>query len=169
VGKYTKLRGKIPKFSEPDADQVRLDKRKKFLTDELELTNLEALGKFYLGRKGEKDRLEALQEEVKLDTRAAAALLEEKLAEAGIDKFTLKDGGTISLNPEVYSSIEDQSALLRWVREQGMEHLLTLNYQTLSGMVKNRVANGEELPAGVSVFLREKVHRSGGQKDEVDE
>jgi len=104
---------------------------------------------------------------VKLDTRACAALLEEKLAEAGIDKFTLKDGGTISLNPEVYSSIEDQAALLSWIKSHGMEHLLTLNYQTLSGMVKDRVANGEELPDGVSIFLKEKVHRSGGQKDEV--
>jgi hypothetical protein len=106
-----------------------------------------------------KSRLDALVSTNNLEMEAITRLFIEKFEEDGTSSKTFIDGVSISHNVEPYAQVKDPAALRKWVLDHGMEDMLTLNWQTLNGMVKERLEGkvNEPLPDGVEVFMKDKL------------
>lgn len=178
MGKWTKLKGKYPRLPlETDYQQkvnVVLDSQ----APEFVLSPAEHSGRIYKVRelsdfqiaalynaaRGRKDELEADLKVVDLEIEAYSRLLVDRFEAAGETSKTFDGGTVLSLGDEPYPTVKDQALMMAWLKRKGLESLLTLNYQTMSSLVKNAIQEGSELPDGVDIFIKTKVTRRGGGK-----
>jgi hypothetical protein len=110
---------------------------------------------------------EDLEEKIKiltLELTAYTQLLVERYDDQGIEKATYEDGATVGIHVEPYPVVTDSGKLLAWVRANDLEAMLSLNYQTLTSLVKDAIENGKLLPDGVDVYLKDKLSRRGGKE-----
>lgn len=101
-----------------------------------------------------KKELEEQVSDLNVGLAALSQLLVDNLQGQELQKVSLDAGGTVYLQVEVYPSTKDRAALQNWVIAEEMMELLTVNYRTLQGVVKERLIAGEALPPGVEVFLK---------------
>jgi hypothetical protein len=115
--------------------------------------------------------LEEAAEELAKQTRehmdARSQLLLDAMEDDGVTSLRLDDGSSLWDQPDVFATTKDPTdemkgeenaaTLKAWLREQGMEGLLTLHSATLLSMTKERLLAGEGPPPGVNVFFRPKV------------
>ena len=126
------------------------------------------LNKLYVKARDRADELgaelKALGTEIEAFTREFVGRFEE----AGESSKTFEDGITIGVSVEPYPSVKNQAELLGWVKEKGMEAMLTLNYQTMASLVKERLEGKvkDALPAGVEVFMKDKLTCKGRKKSD---
>ena len=181
MGKWSKLKGSYPKAP---IDGTILDKIAAVLdapapaevTSMLEIAKgfrIRDLSDFqivqlYNSKRQYKDNLEAQIKVLNLEIDAFTSLLVERFDEAGVEKATFDDGTTISINTEPYPYVTSQPALLKWVRDNELEEMLSLNYQTMASLVKDCITNGKKLPDGVDVYLRDKLSRRGGKEKQSE-
>jgi hypothetical protein len=170
MGKWEFLKGKYPKLA-PDSDyqeKVRQVQESDYYEVDgaggprlREVSDVD-LCNWYNNKRRLKDQLEAELKVLELEVQAATQLFVERFESQDVQKIKFQDGTTLSVNPEPYPYVQDQQKLLTWVRQQGLESLLTLNYQTLASLTKERLLEGKPLPEGVDVFLKSKLTRRGG-------
>lgn len=98
-------------------------------------------------------------------TRILVQLFEDE----GKSSTKFLDGSTVSINPDVYPTVKDKAALKAWIVSEKMEDLLTLNFQTMQSIVKERLTEGKTLPPGIDVFLKDKLSRTGAKKQQGEQ
>jgi hypothetical protein len=145
--------------------QAKIDLYKEAMTD---LETPELARRFSIARA----RKRQLEEEVSLcstEMEAMSQLLVQNLQNSETQSVHLNTGETVFVQIEVYPANVDKDQLRAWVMVEGMLELLTVNYQTLAGLTKERLINGQEPPPGVEVFLKSKARVRGGNASENGE
>jgi hypothetical protein len=152
MGKWSKLKASLARFVEDPTWQARIDLEKEnYLAD-----NRTARCRHYAEAREEKKRLEERVLELNTSLEALSQLLVEDL-EAELETKITNHLGTFSIKDDPYPVVQDRLAYLHWIREQELEDLLTVNYQTTAGQVKDRLEKGLTLPPGINVFMKSKI------------
>lgn len=154
MGKWTNLKGTVQKFEQEPSYQQEIDEHKQALVGHTKLQLCEELYDEDLAKK----RLEAELHTCNARREALSQLLLERLEADGDSKF-VNAFGTFYVADDPYSKVVDKLSYLAWVREQGLEALLTVPYQSTNVQVKERLEAGEPLPPGVEVYIKSAVRR----------
>jgi len=181
AGKYASLRGKLPAFEESQPFQERVNAAKQFVlaqgelrdTDGIVVENLNAanvsrLAALFAQRKAQKDAHEEQIAELNVELEALSQLLVEALEDQQIQKVELASGATCYLQDTPYPVVKDREALLAWIKKQKMASLLTIHYQTLKGIVNERLVGGKTVPPGVEVYLKTQARLRNGTSSSED-
>lgn len=109
----------------------------------------------------EKDRLEEATSANNLEIAALEQMLRVSMETQGVQDGFKSERFTYFPQPSPYPKVDDKAKLLAWVKESGQEELLSLNYQTLRGIVAEALGpNGSRvIPDGVTVFVKESISR----------
>lgn len=180
MGKWDKLKGKYPKLAPDSSYAEKLDAvldspaPQEYLgahDDGLGLT-VRCLSDFQLARMYEDvrirvDQLEADLKAAKLEQEALTREFTGRFEDAGEVSKEFEGGMSLGAGVEPYPVVADQQKMLKWVRDNGLESMLTFNYQTMASYVKQCIEGGKPLPDGVDVFLKDKLTCRGRRK-EVD-
>ena len=170
MGKYQKLRGKIPRFEEIPPYQQKIDAwKEEFLgTVDTEHANVAYMATAFASYKEQKDKLEEKLSGINLSLAALDQVIRELLEAQTLEKVVLQDGGTLYLQDTPYPSIEDKEKWDKWVTKKKMDNLRTIPWQTMKAIVSELLVNGKPAPDGIKVFLKTQVRvRSLNQKEEV--
>jgi phage host-nuclease inhibitor protein Gam len=143
MGKYDTLKSKLPKFEQEPTFQRAVDAVK------IQYQALDApeLARIYsLERRRKKDFEEQIAD-LNVGLEALNQLILDRMEAGGLKKFSLASGECCFQQTEPYSSIQDRQALMAWIKKQRMQNLLTLQWQTLNAMNKERLLAGKpEIP-----------------------
>lgn len=157
MGKYASLRGRLPAFEEETSYQQKVDAAKQLILDSAEnaeAANVNRLAKLLGERKSQKDELEAVISGYNVEIEALSQLLVAALEDQNIQKVELASGAVCYLQDTPYPQVRDREALMAWIKKTRMASLLTIHYQTLKGLVNERLVNGQAAPPGVEVYLK---------------
>ena len=159
-GKYSHLKGSLTRFQlEQDYNQ-RVDERRQAILETIGIEgpiNLQAIGGVLIRARAEKERLSELEKEQNLIIEAMTRELVDRLETENFDKVTLSNGISISIKDDVYCSVNDKPAFHQWVKDSGNEELFSVNYQTMSSMVKDCLINGTEIPPGIGTYFKQGI------------
>jgi hypothetical protein len=168
-GKYSHLKNSLTKFTPEPEYQQRVNAKKDEIRLQLELEDrplsTRSIGEIYVRARQEKERLEALEKVENLMIEACNQMLVEMMEGESFTSVKLLSGISITLKDDVYVTVKDKTAFHAWIRETNLEDLLTVNYQTMSAMVKNKLIDGEVLPPGVDTYFKQSVTMRGGKID----
>jgi hypothetical protein len=143
----------LPAFKEESSWQEQINEVKQTMVG---FNTSEVAREFALTRR-DKKKLEEQIKDLNTQLEACSQLLVEQLQGQDIQKITLSTGETVYLQSDPYPSVKDKDQLRLWVMQEGMEEVLSVHYQTLVGLVKGRLNDGQEPPPGVEVFLKTKA------------
>ena len=168
MGKYTKLRGKVPAFQEESPYQEKINAAKQALigTESGEGANVNKLAAIFSGIKQLKDSLEDKISEFNVQLEALSQLLCEALEDQQIEKITLASGATGFIQDTPYPVVKDKDAVLAWIKKEKMQALLGVNYQTLKGLTNERLVAGKPCIPGTEVFLKTQFRLRNGNNAE---
>lgn len=111
----------------------------------------------YVNLRSQEDELNEQLKEIRLRKAAVEQMLLDKMEDNGLDSMRLATGQSVSAQPEPYAQVVDRDALLSWVKANGLERSLTLPWQTVNSLTKERLMNGDSEPDGVTVFNKAKL------------
>lgn len=100
---------------------------------------------------------EEKEEEVKaLNVRveAAAQLLVEAYEMNSIDSLNVKKVGTLRTDYVPHTHVTDKAAFHQWCIDNGFEPQMSLPWQTVNSVMKEKLLSGEEVPECVSVYVK---------------
>ena len=103
------------------------------------------------------DKIAAVEKFAKLQLAALARLMEKNFEQRGITSLRLIDGKGARYQPEPVGKVADNDKFIEWVKSEGMERLLGVNWQRMNSIVKERLLEGLEPPDGIEVFYRPKI------------
>lgn len=158
MGKWSEFKGKLDQAPVESSWQGKVDATK----PEYQELNVGQLGEKYNEFRIAKERLQEELGEVNTHLEALSQLVIDELERLGLSSVKLADGSSINMKDEPYSRVKDQHVFLSWIREQGLDSLLTVNYQTMNAMVKDRLITGDEPPPGIDVFIKTSITRRKG-------
>lgn len=174
AGKYQKLRGKVPRFQEDSTYQEKINKwkqefldRKKIAGEEVDLQLL--LCDLHGWKKQKKEIEKGLLYNANLAIIALNQMATEHMESAGFQKIELAIGGIGYLGDGVYPSIKDKGKFMEWVKKKKLTSMLTFPWQSLKGLVGERLAASEPLPSGVEAFLKTEVKFRGIPNEEEED
>lgn len=176
ASKYAKLLKDVPRLRPDDEKyQDRVDERKREITER----TCAQLTARYRQLRLEKDRLEAKEKELNLTLEAVTQMLTDAFETEDITKLTLVDENhdeyTVSIYPTPYASLDkredERKKFMEWVKKQELEGRLSLPWQTLNSIVKERLVAGQPMPPGVKLFNKPtaKLTDKGGKELTLDE
>lgn len=171
AGKWASFREKLPAFTVEQSYQAKVDDAKQFLLGTLsgEDANINRLAALYADRKQKKDAHEVAISEINVDLEALSQLLCDAFETEGMQKVELSSGASGYLHDGIYPSVEDREKLFDWIKQHKMARLLSVNAQTLKGLVGELLQNGKPAPAGVRVFLKTQFRIRGVNQSNGDE
>lgn len=178
MGKYTHLRHKLPAFEKSAAAQgmaawyAKVNEwRKQFVdgADNPEAFNPAMIAAEYAKRDAEKDQLEARVKQLNIELEALSKLGLEVMEDSNMQKVDLASGGYVSIKDTPYYSTEDRSKAFAWIKRNKMIELLTLHYQTMTGLNNERLLAGKPLIPGTKVFMKTKLTVRGVNGSSGDE
>ena len=91
-----------------------------------------------------------------------AAVLEEEcfteMDNKGVQKINVGNH-TLYLRVDMYASLEDKPAGLKWLSENDYGHLIspTVNARTLSSEMKSLIADGGEIPESIKITTKNRI------------
>lgn len=170
--KWIGLRGK---YDKPPIEQGYREKQDEFLSTPiaegedagLAPNQLDDYGvaKLYYAAKLAKEAAESVARRYELQKDALARLMAERFEEDDKTSTSFTNGGSMRITPDVYPVVKNPQELLEWIKANNMESILTLNYQTMQSLVKERLTNGKSIPNGVDIFLKDKLTITGFKDD----
>jgi hypothetical protein len=183
MGKYTAFRHKLPAYEQSAEASglaawfAKVDAYKQQLVgaENFEHANAAYLAREYAERDAKKKQLEALISQLNIELEAISQIGVAALEESGTQKIDLAAGGSVSIKDTPYWSITDRAAVVAWLKKNKMSDLLTINYQTLSGLCNERLvkaaAEGKPLTGipGTNPFIKTKLAVRGVSKDSDEE
>lgn len=104
-----------------------------------------------------RDDLETIRSSLDLRIEATSQMVVDHYEAENIEMLRLASGGSVTVYPEPYTGVEDRDKLREWAVANGYETQLTLPWQTVNSLAKERLLASEEPPPGVKVFLKNKV------------
>jgi phage host-nuclease inhibitor protein Gam len=155
MGKYSKYKDTMTRFQQEPSWQEEIDKHKK----ELATQKNADIASRYSELKDQKKELEEKIKAMNAELEACSQILVDRLETDGTSSFKLTNGTSFFIKDDPYSSVQDKPALYKYLKENGMEDLFSVNYQTLSAIMKERLENGEELLPGVAVYMKTSIQR----------
>lgn len=158
MGKYDALRGNLPAFQQEPSFQQKIDEAK----NQYQALEQAELARIYNLERQKKRLLEAQVSEINVNLEALSQILLEHFEATGLSNFQLQTGETCFQQTEPYSSVQDQAALIAYVKKQKMQNLLTLAWQTMNAMNKERLVSGKPPLPGTAVFLKTSIRLRGG-------
>lgn len=157
-GKWTSLKTKLPKFEAEPEYAAKVEELKQQFVG-LDTTEL---AREFKRARAQKKEFEEQVYDLNVGLEALSQLLIADLEARAIQKMQLATGETIYIQDEPYASVADQAALLAWVKKQKLTGLLSLNWQTMNGIVKEHLAAGRPAPPGVKVFMKTSARLRNG-------
>jgi len=165
MGKYTHLRHKLPAFEQSSEASclaawfAKVDDWKQGFLGTTEAANANAafLAREYAERDARKKELEAQISQLNIELKALSDMGVESLESDGIQKIDLAAGGYVSISDKPRTSTEDKALVLKWIKKNKMQDLLTLSYQTLSAMNNERLLSGKPAIPGTKIFMDTKL------------
>jgi hypothetical protein len=164
MGRWTHLKGKLPELIAEGTWYDRVRARQK----QLQGLPIADLGEHLKKRRKEKDAITEQLSEINLEIEAAQNEILAEMDRLGVESLKLASGGSLFLRYEPYSKVTGMEELKTWMKKNKMTELLTVNWQTLNAVVKERFEEGQAAPSGVEVFLKTSLSLRGG-KDRDDE
>ena len=115
----------------------------------------------YNALRQKKDKLVEDLSVLELEIEALTQLFVTRFEDEGIQSQRFEDGTLLSITDAPYPIVKDKLALREWVDKQGLSDMLSLNYQTLASLVKERLSGqvNEPLPNGVDVYMKTTLTR----------
>jgi len=161
MGKYSHLKDQITKFSgEPEYQQrVSAEKERiKTLLREQEIPlNAKHFGDVLVHAKIRKAEYESKVKEENLTIEAMNQILVDFLEGESMNSVKLDGGVSLTIKDDVYCSVADRESFYKWIKENGLEDLFTVNYQTMSSMVKQKLTNSEDVPPGINTYFKQSI------------
>jgi hypothetical protein len=150
--KWTHLRDKFPREVETYSDAVAAYRK------EAEGTPLDGLLKAWNEEEAEKAHLEDRLSRVNASIAALSSLAFEKMDAADIETLTVGDG-KFSRKTDVSAKPVDKAALLAWFQTH-MPEMVTVHSATITSQTKLAIESGGDVPDGVEITLRDRIHRT---------
>jgi len=116
-----------------------------------------SLAILYREARKKKDQLDDQVHEVNITVAAVEQLLWDAYEASGISSIKLDDGASVSVQTEPAASVKDHDALRAWAVANGYERSLTMPWQTVNAVAKERLLAGEPSPDGVELAVRTKT------------
>jgi hypothetical protein len=160
-GKYADVIPHLPKYKPEFEDpnyQAKVDAVKTHLRGKYDLTGVN-LAALYAEQRTVKDKLDEQVYNNNLMIEALCQLLYDRYEIEGVTSVALFEGPTIRIQMEPYGKIEDPEAFRKWCIETGLEKKLTLPWNSMNSIVKERLLNGEPEPPGVKAYQKPKFVR----------
>lgn len=154
MGKWQNLRGTVEKFQQEPGWQAEIDLAKQAYAFKSKLELCGELNDEDLAKK----RLEEELHQVNTRREALNQLILERLEADGDQKIS-NAFGVFYISDAPYSQVKDKQAYISWIKEQGLEALLSVPYQTTNAQVKAVLEEGKQLPPGVEVFIKSVIRR----------
>lgn len=169
AGKYEKFRKVYPKAPMEtsafervnivlDSPAFPAEPENKMRVRDLDNTQLKGL---YVQVRKALDDLEAKVSVLETQKAALTYLFVQRFEEDDVTSQKFSDGVTLRENVEPLPNVKDRSALYGWIKEKKMIDLLTINYQTLKSMCNQLLLEGNPLPPGVEIYMKQKLSASG--------
>lgn len=173
MGKYSHLRNSITSFTPEPEYQDRVNKEKERITNSLVDEGKFGIKEFaavLLKARLEKARLEKLEKVENLTIEAMTQVLVGLLEDQTLTKVSMDNGVSMSIKDDVYATVSNRQAFHQWIAETDQEDLLTVNYQTMSSLVKKRMTGevsveegGTEVPPGIDVYFKQGIMVRGAK------
>ena len=107
--------------------------------------------------RAEKSKLKEREKQINKDLEAMSADLVEYFDLHDVARQSL-DGSLFYVNRTPCYSISDEHSFFTWMNESGdMELCKSFNAKKFGAYYKEKKTNGEELPPGVSVYIKQDV------------
>jgi len=105
-----------------------------------------------------KSELAAQIDAVKADIGVLNFKIREEFERMGIQNMTVPEVGKFFLRSETHPTVESQEALINWLKERDdYDMLLSFNTNKFKSYYKELLKNNEELPLGVTQFIKTDV------------
>jgi hypothetical protein len=190
MGKYTKLRGKLPATNGSAPDWFRsgqekwlerVDEEKKRLlggAENPEDANVAFFARLFADAKVEKRAVEAELHAVNTRLEALRQLLAKMLLDEGQELVKLADGSSVGLKDVVFVSVEDLERLLESLDPKTRRSLLAIQNGRLKGHVSDLLVDGrirvddlghtigKDAPKGLRVTLKTTAELYGARGGE---
>lgn len=165
MGKYDKVKKQMTRFQQPTEYQAKVDVEKQRVARAIGTTDKQGLAGILSMHRVRKESLEEQIKDQNVAIEAISQLLLDVLEDEGISSFKLENGNQIVIRDEVYCSVkggEGRDLFHTWVRANGLDDLFTVNHQTMSALVKERILNEqlpevERVPPGVETFWKASI------------
>jgi len=158
MGKYDSLVDHLEKAPEEKSDyQIKVDKFKATFLATCPDASPAELARCYCEARAEKERIAEIQYDNNLAIEAYSQLLIAAYETHDMHSITLTNGQSVATQVEPFASVKDKDAFRKWVIANHLEKLMSLPYQTMNALTKERLMAGEPEPDGVVVHLKTKV------------
>lgn len=164
ASKWSHLRGKLPAF-EPEAAP---DFRQRVEDAKGAYVGMDAaeMARAYAILKEKKEQLELEAKSHNAEIEALNQLLVEQFETRGLHSLQTTTGKTIYLQIEPYSSVEDRDKLLAYIKKHKLSQLLTVAWQSMNAINRERLENGESTMPGTKAYLKTQIRVRGGNGSE---
>lgn len=115
----------------------------------------------YVRVRKQMDKLESELSVLETQKAALTYLFCQRFEEDDVTSMKFASGVTLGESIEPIPNVKDRTALITWIKETGQEDLLTLNYQTLASITKAALLEGQPIPPGVEVWMKQKLTARG--------
>lgn len=162
-GKYANVLPGLPRFTNPDPSfKEAVNTVKRMLSEHAQQKGLaltgEYLSKRYIEYRKQKDEFDEKIKKLNVILEVLTQMIIDQYEVEGTTRIILDTGESVGLQDEPYTVIKDKEKVREWVIEANLEEeLLTVQWQTLNGIVKKALLDGESLPDGVEVFNKPKA------------
>ena len=151
MGKYANVLAGLEREVRGDASsRERIDEIKTKLDGHSSAELANAYGELRL----EKAENERLEKDINLRISAVEETLWSKFEDEEITSLKLKNGRTVRVEIAPVAKVIDKAALAQWVRDNGLERLLSLHASTVTSLSNERLLAHEPIPSGVELKTR---------------
>jgi hypothetical protein len=149
LGKWSSLREILEKAPEDPTNRDKINLVKANLADDLA-----TLGNEYRSVRDLKDDIKEFLSDVEVEIQAYTEKIVATLEENQLKQIRLNDGTSITIKDDVYTQVVDKPKWFRFIKENGLISLLSVHYQTMNGLVKERFEKGENVPDGLKATIK---------------
>lgn len=156
ASKYAAVVERLPKM---DAQEPSYQEKVEAVKRDLApmLSSSSEIANEYVLLRGEEDNLEEQLSVLRLRKAAVEQLLVDRFEHDDVSSIKLTSGHSVSVQVEPYAQVVDKDALREWAKTNGLERSLTLPWQTVNALAKERLLAGDAEPEGTKVFARTKL------------
>lgn len=153
MGKWRGIESKLPAFEQNPTYQAKVDAAKEhYRKNNLDLRQM---AESMASCQGYKEAQENAISLVNIEIEALSQMLVDEMRAQGLEKLGLANGLTLSVEIQPYSSTENKDQMMNYFRRNKiLRTLLTVNFQTLSALNKDRLAEGKPPIPGTKIFAK---------------
>jgi hypothetical protein len=170
-GKYSKFKNAMTKVQQEPEYQQRVNRMKDEIKAELlsvgQTISIANIGMVHVRARAEKARLEQLVKDQQLIIEATQQELVDIMESNDFTTVKIGVGVSVTIKDDIYCTVKDKPTFMRWIAENDMEDLLSVNYQTMAAMTKTRIQEGQPIPEGIDTYFKQSIMVRGASN--VDE